>query len=285
MPVISAIVSRKQKSWPDPGGAGVRPSGHLRGNDQRNPWAGIGKDHNGDACVCSPMSSSGQPYKPAELQDRLHPRLVGSTTITGIIWRQLLLRVVQNYSPCGCSKNTGTLMIQLALITGGAVPFGKAIAMSLAKSKYSVAIHYNRFKEEAVDLVSAITKMGGRAECFGASLAKHEEVEGLIPQISRAMGPLTCLVNNASHFVDDRLPALSAESLAQAYGGQSRSSGFSRASLRGAAPKRRKWQHYQSHRSAGAASKPLFLFVHAQRIRRFGQPPEPWRRHSRHKSA
>ncbi len=92
------------------------------------------------------------------------------------------------------------------------MPIGKAIAISLGKLGYSVAIHYNRSKEEAVDLVSAITKMGGRAECFGASLEKHEEVEGLIAQISRAMGPLTCLVNAASHCVDDRLPAFPAES-------------------------------------------------------------------------
>lgn len=34
----------------------------------------------------------------------------------------------------------------------------------------------------------------------------------LVPEITKAMGPLTCLVNNASHFADDRLPGLSAES-------------------------------------------------------------------------
>jgi len=60
-------------------------------------------------------------------------------------------------------------------------------------------------------LVSAIAQLGGRAACFRASLAEHEEVEALIPGITKAMGPLTCLVNNASHFADDRLPSLSAE--------------------------------------------------------------------------
>ena len=53
---IVSKVSREQKSWPDPGGAGVRPSGHLRGNDQRNPWAWIDSDHSENTNVSSPMS-------------------------------------------------------------------------------------------------------------------------------------------------------------------------------------------------------------------------------------
>ncbi len=101
--------------------------------------------------------------------------------------------------------------MQLALITGGSVRIGRAIALCLAKSGYSIAIQYNQSHVEAVDLVSAITKSGGSAACFRASLAEHEEVEALIPEIAKAMGPLTCLVNNASHFADDRLPSLSAE--------------------------------------------------------------------------
>ncbi len=102
--------------------------------------------------------------------------------------------------------------MQLALITGGSVRIGRAIALCLAKSGFSVAIQYNQSQAEAVDLVSAITQSGGRAACFRASLAEHAEVAALIPEITQAMGPLTCLVNNASHFAGDRLPGLSAES-------------------------------------------------------------------------
>jgi NAD(P)-dependent dehydrogenase (short-subunit alcohol dehydrogenase family) len=101
---------------------------------------------------------------------------------------------------------------QLALITGGAVRIGKTIANCLANAGYAVAIQYNRSKDDAVELVAAITRMGGKAACFGASLEKHAEVEALIEQVCATMGPLTCLVNNASHFADDRLPALTAQS-------------------------------------------------------------------------
>ncbi len=103
-------------------------------------------------------------------------------------------------------------MQQLALITGGAVRIGKAIALHLSKAGYSVAIHYNRSRDEAADLAAAIVHAGGKAACFGASLEKLEEVQSLIPQVYKAMGPLTCLINNASHFADDRLPALAPES-------------------------------------------------------------------------
>jgi NAD(P)-dependent dehydrogenase (short-subunit alcohol dehydrogenase family) len=102
--------------------------------------------------------------------------------------------------------------MQLVLITGGAVRIGRAISLFLAKSGYSAAIQYNHSKEQAVDLAAAIRDAGGNAACFQAALADRAQVDALIPQINQAMGPLTCLVNNASHFADDRLPQLSAES-------------------------------------------------------------------------
>ncbi len=101
-------------------------------------------------------------------------------------------------------------MVQLALITGGAVRIGRAIAIHLAKNGYSIAIQYNRSQEQAVDTVAAITQLGGSAACFHASLANRAEVEALIPEIAKTLGPLTCLVNNASHFAADRLPSLTA---------------------------------------------------------------------------
>ncbi len=57
--------------------------------------------------------------------------------------------------------------------------------------------------------VTTIRQLGVRAECFRASLSEHAQVEALIPDIVKAMGPVTCLINNASHFADDRLTDLS----------------------------------------------------------------------------
>jgi NAD(P)-dependent dehydrogenase (short-subunit alcohol dehydrogenase family) len=100
-------------------------------------------------------------------------------------------------------------MIRTALITGGSVRIGKAISLRLAQSGYAVAIHFHRSETQAQELAEAIVQMGGKAACFQASLANLEEVQALIPQICGVLGPLTCLINNASHFADDRLPAIS----------------------------------------------------------------------------
>jgi NAD(P)-dependent dehydrogenase (short-subunit alcohol dehydrogenase family) len=102
-------------------------------------------------------------------------------------------------------------MTQLALITGGAVRIGRAIALHLAKYGYSIAIQYNHSEDKAAETIAAIQRAGGAAARFHASLADPAQIEGLIPIIVKAMGPLTCLVNNASHFADDRLPSLTLE--------------------------------------------------------------------------
>ena len=102
--------------------------------------------------------------------------------------------------------------MQLALITGGAVRIGRTIALHLAKNGFAVAIQYNHSEEEAVALVAEIKQAGSEAAAFRASLEKTAETGALIPRIAQAMGPLTCLINNASHFAGDRLPSLTPES-------------------------------------------------------------------------
>jgi len=103
-------------------------------------------------------------------------------------------------------------MIQLALITGSAVRIGRSIALHLAKHGYSIAIQYNKSEAEARDTAAEIAKYGVKAACFQASLADQASAGLLFPQVVASMGPVTCLVNNASHFEDDRLMQLSEES-------------------------------------------------------------------------
>ncbi len=91
----------------------------------------------------------------------------------------------------------------VALVTGGAVRIGSAIATRLATSGFAVAIHYNNSLAEAEASIRAISDAGGTAACFRAALHDPNEVAALIPAVREALGPLTCLVNNASLFHDD----------------------------------------------------------------------------------
>ena len=77
-------------------------------------------------------------------------------------------------------------MPKIALITGGAVRIGKAIALKLAACGFSVAIQYGRSKEAAEELAAAISQAGGRAaRAVQASLGDLSQVEALIPAIDQ----------------------------------------------------------------------------------------------------
>jgi len=89
------------------------------------------------------------------------------------------------------------------------VRIGKAIALHLARRGFSIALQYNRSGAEADATTKAIAEAGGKAQYFKADLGSHKEVLALLPAVNQAMGPVACLINNASHFADDRLPALS----------------------------------------------------------------------------
>ena len=93
-----------------------------------------------------------------------------------------------------------------ALVTGSAKRIGKAIATALGGDGWNVAIHYNRSNREAEAIVEDIRSLGVRASAVKCDLSDAAAVAGLIFECSEKLGPLTCLINNASLFeIDDPL--------------------------------------------------------------------------------
>lgn len=99
-----------------------------------------------------------------------------------------------------------------ALVTGAGRRIGRAIARELAGRGWAVAVHHNASVEDACSLVDEIVAGGGRAATVQADLARQEEVETLIARAAKALGPVTCLVNNASLFECDNLDSTTLES-------------------------------------------------------------------------
>lgn len=99
-----------------------------------------------------------------------------------------------------------------ALVTGAGKRIGRAIALALAADGYDVAVHYSRSRDEADDVTGAITKKGRRAIAIAADLARESETAALIDNAAAALGPLTCLVNNASVFERDEALTVTRES-------------------------------------------------------------------------
>lgn len=92
---------------------------------------------------------------------------------------------------------------RLALVTGGAKRLGRSIALALAGAGFDVALHHNTSAAEATALAAEITAMGRRAATFRADLMREDEVVGLLPAVTAAMGSVGVLVNNASTFERD----------------------------------------------------------------------------------
>ena len=100
----------------------------------------------------------------------------------------------------------------VALVTGAAHRIGRAIAVDLAEAGWAVAVHYKDSKDAAEALVGEIENTGQRSQAVRADLAEPAEATGLIPRVSEAIGPVSCLINNASLFEKDTLENATARS-------------------------------------------------------------------------
>jgi NAD(P)-dependent dehydrogenase (short-subunit alcohol dehydrogenase family) len=100
---------------------------------------------------------------------------------------------------------------RVALVTGGAQRIGRAIALTLARHGYAVAVQTRRSRAAADAVVAEIAAAGGRAAVVDADLADHAAVLRLVPAAAAAIGPLTLLVNNAAEFEPDEIGQLDRE--------------------------------------------------------------------------
>ena len=101
---------------------------------------------------------------------------------------------------------------RIALITGAAQRIGRAIALALAADGWHVVVHYARSGDAAESLAEDIRALGLEAITLAADLSQSAEVRGLILRCVSGIGAPSCLVNNASLFLDDSLASLEDES-------------------------------------------------------------------------
>ena len=94
-------------------------------------------------------------------------------------------------------------MPKAALVTGAGKRIGRAIALMLGREGWDVAVHYRRSGDEAETVARDIVAGGRRAVALAADLACEDETAALVTRATAALGPLGCLVNNASVFEDD----------------------------------------------------------------------------------
>ncbi len=101
-----------------------------------------------------------------------------------------------------------------ALVTGGGVRMGRAIALELALYGVNVIVHYNNSDEQAHEVVEVIKKRGGSACAIQADLSQRQEVEGMLLRAIKCFGPVDYLINNASIYSEEGLAEFDFEQLA-----------------------------------------------------------------------
>ncbi len=101
---------------------------------------------------------------------------------------------------------------KVALVTGAGARIGKEIALALADDGWAIAVHFGDSESSAKEVADQITENGGRANTFQADLADENAVAALHPAVSEEMGPVTCLVNNASVFEQDSVETATRQS-------------------------------------------------------------------------
>lgn len=110
------------------------------------------------------------------------------------------------FSPSTANRKT-------ALVTGGARRIGRTIALALAQRGWDLVVHYRDSVAEAEETVVQIEALGRRAVAMRCDLSDETSVRSLLRRASAALGPISCVVNNASLFEYDCVSDFSRSSL------------------------------------------------------------------------
>lgn len=102
---------------------------------------------------------------------------------------------------------------KVALVTGAARRIGRAIALALADCGWDVAVHYRHSEAEALATVRDIHARGRKATALYCDLANEDEANDLLPRAAGELGPISCVVNNASVFEHDNVAEFSSANL------------------------------------------------------------------------
>jgi len=84
-----------------------------------------------------------------------------------------------------------------AIVTGGSLGIGRAVALDLAREGVNVAVNYRRHDTEAKQVVAEIEKMGRKGLAVKADVSVFEDAQKMVRDVVEAFGSLEILVCNA----------------------------------------------------------------------------------------
>lgn len=87
-----------------------------------------------------------------------------------------------------------------ALVTGGAIRLGRALALALADAGYDIALHYGMSAAAAAETAEEIRGRGVACRTLACDLSQAGRLEALMAEAVAAFPNLTVLVNSASAY-------------------------------------------------------------------------------------
>ena len=96
---------------------------------------------------------------------------------------------------------TGELAGRTALVTGGSRGIGRAICRLLAREGADVAINYVNDEAAAREAEALVVAEGVKCAVVKADVSEPEQVDAMVAQTERALGPIDLLVTSAGMVV------------------------------------------------------------------------------------
>jgi 3-oxoacyl-[acyl-carrier protein] reductase len=84
-----------------------------------------------------------------------------------------------------------------AIVTGGSMGIGTAVALTLAREGCNVAINYRRHDAEAKEVVRQVEEMGCKGVAIQADVSSFDDAEQMVQTVVKEFGGLDILVCNA----------------------------------------------------------------------------------------
>ncbi len=98
-----------------------------------------------------------------------------------------------------------------AIVTGGSLGIGRAVALGLAREGCDVAVNYRRHDTEANQVVAEIEKLGRKGLAVKADVVDYADAERMVAQVLETFGRFDILVCNAGITWDGAIWKMSEE--------------------------------------------------------------------------
>jgi NAD(P)-dependent dehydrogenase (short-subunit alcohol dehydrogenase family) len=108
-------------------------------------------------------------------------------------------------------------MTKVLLITGGASGIGAETARRAASRGYSIAINYRTRDAEAKKVVADVQSKGAKAIAIKADMASEADIVKMFEETTKALGPITQLLNSAGISKQMRVDSYDAAVLANLF--------------------------------------------------------------------